>query len=332
MFPFSRLRRTRKFPWLRDLVAETNLLTSDLVLPIFIKEGIGLREEIKTMPGVYVLSIDEMEKEAKKAQEVGIQAIALFPQIEEELKSQDGEEAYNQENLICRAIRSIKNANIDIGIICDVALDPYTSHGHDGILEDDVIDNDATIEALQHQALALAKAGADILAPSDMMDGRIGAIRSTLEEFEFYDIPIISYSAKYASSLYSPFRDALGSTSSLGKSDKKTYQMDYRNAREAIREVELDIAEGADIILIKPALVYQDVIKEVSQKFNIPIFAYHVSGEYAMLKFAALAGAIDYDSALIETLTSLKRCGAKAIFTYAAIDAAKILTKNKHLK
>jgi porphobilinogen synthase len=327
MYPYSRPRRTRNTQWLRDLVSDTQLTCNDLILPIFIKDGKSIREEIKTMPNVFILSIDELEKEAAKAAKAGIKAIAIFPNIDNSLKTDDGSEAFNQDNLICKAIRHLKNTKIEIGIICDVALDPYTTHGHDGILTDGKVDNDKTIEALQNQALVLAKAGADILAPSDMMDGRIGAIRETLEEYEFSDIPIISYAAKYSSSLYSPFREGVGSVLNLGKSDKKTYQMDFRNSKESLREVELDISEGADIILIKPSTIYQDIIKQISDQFPIPVFAYHVSGEYAMLKFASEANAIDYESALIETLTSLKRSGAKAIFTYAALDAANILNR-----
>lgn len=332
MYPYSRLRRTRKQPWLRELVAENTLSVNDLILPIFIVEGHGIKEEIKTMPGVFRLSIDEATKVALDAEKAGIKAIALFPSIEESLKTEDGSEAYNLDNLICKCIRNIKNAAINIGIICDVALDPYTTHGHDGIITDSYVDNDKTIEALTLQSLVLAKAGADVLAPSDMMDGRIGVIREILEENHFGDVPIIAYAAKYSSSLYGPFRDAVGSKSLLGKNidgmgDKKTYQMDIRNSREALREVELDIDEGADIVLIKPGLLYLDIIKEISSTYDVPVFAYHVSGEYAMLKFASINGALDYEKALIETLISFKRAGAKSIFTYAALDAAKILNK-----
>lgn len=330
MFPYTRLRRIRKHNWLRDLVAEVQLKSSDLILPIFIQEGHNVKKPIKSLPGVFIYSIDEMEKLAKTAEEAGIGAIALFPKIELELKTYDGAEAYNQENLICRAIRHLKNAGLTIGIICDIALDPYTDHGHDGILDDGVIENDKTIEALQNQALVLAKAGADILAPSDMMDGRIGAIRDVLEDYDFGDIPIISYSAKYASSLYCPFRDAIGSIAGNGPVDKKTYQMDYRNCKEAIREVELDVAEGADIVLVKPGTLYLDIIKEIKNQFSVPVFSYHVSGEYAMLKFAAMSHAIDYESALMEILYAFKRAGSSAIFTYAALDAALLIESGSY--
>jgi porphobilinogen synthase len=325
MYPYSRLRRTRKHLWLRELVAENNLSVNDLVMPIFIVEGHGIREHIETMPGIFRLSIDEAVKLTLEAEQEGIKAIILFPFINEELKNEQGDEGFNPDNLVCRCIKNIKKAGINIGIICDVALDPYTSHGHDGIVINNDVDNDKTIEALILQSLVLVKSGADILAPSDMMDGRIGAIRKALEENQFSDVPIIAYAAKYSSSFYGPFRDALGSKTSLGASDKSSYQMDIRNSREALREVELDIQEGADIILIKPGLLYLDVIKEVSSSYAIPVFAYHVSGEYSMLKFGSMNCGIDYTKALIETLMSFKRAGAKCIITYAALDAAKIL-------
>lgn len=325
MFPKIRLRRNRKTFWLRDMVNESFLTVNDLVLPIFVVEGENIKEEISTMPGVYRLSMDNVLKEAKLAKDLGIRAISIFPVISPDLKTEFADEAYNLENLVSRTIRYIKNSNIDIGIICDVALDPYTNHGHDGILDDDeVVDNDETLEALKNQSLTLVKAGADILAPSDMMDGRVLAIREHLDEYGYYNIPILSYAAKYASSFYSPFRNALGSDSVL-KGNKSTYQMDIRNLKEALREVEQDISEGADMVMIKPGIACLDVIYAVNETYNIPIFAYQVSGEYSMLKFAALNGAIDYDKALIESLTCLKRAGARAIFTYGAIDAAKIL-------
>ena len=324
MFPYVRLRRTRSSPWLRELLAENSISASDLILPIFITEGNNIREPIKSMPDVFRLSIDEAEKTIKEAASLGINAVALFPCVSDDLKSSNGDEAYNLDNLICRCIRHIKNANIDIGIICDVALDPYTTHGHDGVLKGKIVDNDKTLESLQNQALVLAKAGADIIAPSDMMDGRIQAIREILEENDFGHIPIIAYAAKYASNFYGPFRDAVGSKNCL-KSDKKTYQMDYRNSKEALREIELDVLEGADMVMIKPGMPYLDVIKEASQNFLLPVLAYQVSGEYAMLKFAAQNGALDFDKTLMESLLCFKRAGAKAIFTYGAIEAARIL-------
>ncbi len=327
MYPYVRLRRTRSHPWLRELLAENNVSTSDLILPIFITEGRNVKEKIPTIPGVFRLSIDQAEITIKEAAKLGIKAVALFPHVDKELKSEDGDEAYNLDNLICRCIRHIKNARIDIGIICDVALDPYTTHGHDGLLSGDVVDNDKTIEALQNQALVLVKAGADILAPSDMMDGRIGAIRETLEENEFGHIAIIAYAAKYASHFYGPYRDAIGSKSALGKTDKKTYQLDPRNAKEAAREIELDVHEGADIIMIKPGMPYLDIIKYAADNLDLPVFAYHVTGEYAMLKFAAENGVLNFEDALMESLICFKRAGAKAIFTYGAIEAAQIIQK-----
>jgi len=329
MYPYIRLRRTRSHPWLRELLAENNISASDLILPVFLTEGRNIKEKISTLPGVYRLSIDQVEIVAKEAENLGIKAIALFPCISEELKSENGDEAYNLDNLICRCIRHIKNARINIGIICDVALDPYTTHGHDGVLSNiEIVDNDLTLEALQNQSLVLAKAGADILAPSDMMDGRIGAIRKTLENNDFGHIPIIAYAAKYASHFYGPYRDAVGSTGSLGKSDKKTYQLDPRNSKEATREIKLDINEGADIILIKPGMPYLDIIKHAADNFNLPVFAYQVSGEYSMIKFAAQNGACNFEDTLMETLICFKRAGAKCIFTYGAIEIAKILNSN----
>lgn len=327
MFPLIRTRRNRSKSFIRDLVAECSLTAKDLILPIFVTSGINIKEEISTMPGIFRLSIDNVELLAKEAQEYGIKAIALFPVIESELKTEYAEESYNLDSLVCKCVRHLKNSGISIGIICDVALDPYTSHGHDGILNDkkDDVDNDETIKILQKQALVLSKSGADILAPSDMMDGRIEAIRQYLEDNGYGYIPIISYAAKYASSFYSPFRDAIGSKKSLGNFDKKTYQMDFRNSKEAMREIDLDINEGADIIMIKPALPYLDIISKSSANYHVPIFAYQVSGEYAMIKYASLNNALDFNQAMIEALTAMKRAGASAIFTYAAIEIAKLL-------
>lgn len=326
MYPIVRLRRNRKAAWLRDLVAENSLSASDLVLAVFVVEGENQRQEIKSMPGIYRLSIDQVILTAKEAYESGIKAIALFPSIDQDLKNDNADEAYNLDNLICRTIRTIKHANVDIGIICDVALDPYTSHGHDGILYNGEVDNDKTVKALCDQALVLAKAGADIVAPSDMMDGRILAIRKTLDSEGFINVNILSYAAKYASSFYSPFRDALNNNKK-NYLNKATYQMDIRNSREAMLEIEHDIAEGADMIMIKPGLMFLDIIREASNNFNTNIFAYQVSGEYAMLKFAAQAGALDWQAALIESLMCFKRAGASVIITYAALEAAKILNQ-----
>lgn len=325
MYPIVRLRRNRKHEWLRDLVSEHHLLPHHLILPLFVIEGHNVREEVKTMPSVFRLSIDNLVKEAAKAENLGIKAIALFPVIDSSLKSDNADEAYNLDNLICRAIRAIKNANIKIGIICDVALDPYTTHGHDGIVKDEDVDNEETIEALCNQALVLAKAGADIIAPSDMMDGRIGAIRDFLDEENFSDIPILAYAAKYASNFYGPFRDAVGSKKNLGGFSKNTYQMDYRNIGEAMREIELDIDEGADMIMVKPGMPYLDVISAANQNFSLPIFAYQVSGEYSMIKAAAESGCFDFENAMIESLIAFRRAGARAIFTYAALEIAERL-------
>lgn len=324
MYPIVRLRRNRSTEWQRSLIAETKLSPENLILPIFIIEGTNQKQEIKSLPGIYRLSIDLLVTTAKEAEAMGIKAIALFPVVDSELKSEHADEAYNLDNLICRAVRTLKHAGINIGIICDVALDPYTLHGHDGIVIDGDVDNDETIEALSNQALTLAKAGVDIVAPSDMMDGRILHIRDNLDNEGFTSTGILSYSAKYCSSFYGPFRDAVGSNKKTYLS-KATYQMDIRNVKEAMREIEQDIEEGADMILVKPGMPYLDVVKEASMSFNIPIFAYQVSGEYAMMKFAAENGALDWNKALIESLTCIKRAGASAIFTYAAMEVAGLI-------
>lgn len=324
MYPIVRLRRNRRTSWLRDLTAESDLRSSDLVWPIFVVEGEGQRQEIKTMPGVFRLSIDQVVKEAKEAEQRGIKTIALFPSVDPELKSDNADEAYNLDNLICRTIRTLKNKGLEIGISCDVALDPYTISGHDGILVDGDVDNDKTVEALSDQALVLAKAGADIIAPSDMMDGRIMAIREILDDNDFINVNILAYAAKYNSAFYGPFREAV-------KSNRKeylckaTYQMDPRNIKEAMREIEQDLAEGADMVMVKPGMPYLDVIREASQRFDAHIFAYQVSGEYAMLKIASDAGAFVWDKVILESLLSFKRAGASGIFTYAALEVAEML-------
>lgn len=324
MYPLIRLRRNRRTKWLRDLVAETHLLPSHLILPVFVVEGENQKQEISSMPGVHRQSIDQVIMTAKKAEILGIKAIALFPSIDNELKTDDAAEAYNLDNLVCRTIRALRNEGINIGIICDVALDPYTSHGHDGIVIDGEVANDETVKALCNQAIVLAKAGADIVAPSDMMDGRIVAIREELDNDGFSHVNILAYAAKYASSFYAPFRTALNNGLKQGL-DKASYQMDVRNVKEAVREIELDLNEGADFVMIKPAMPCLDVIKEASNSFNSSIFAFQVSGEYSMLKFAALAGALDWQLSLLESLTSIKRAGATGIFTYAALEAAELL-------
>ena len=297
-FPRVRLRRNRKSAWIRDLTAQNTFLPSDLILPLFVIEGKNKEEKISHLPDVSRLSIDLIVKKAKEAQKLGITALMLFPALDQKLKSSNGKEAINSKNLMCRAIYEIKNAVPEIGVITDVALDPYTTHGHDGIVDENgYVENDATIEILCQQALVQAQAGCDIIAPSDMMDGRIGIIRDALDDQGFGDVAMMSYAVKYASSFYGPFRHAVGSVNNLKKSDKKTYQMDFRNSQEALREVALDVAEGADMIIVKPGMPYLDVVSQVSQNFKLPVIAYQVSGEYAMLKFAAEKGAFDFDAA-----------------------------------
>lgn len=305
---------------------ENRLSVDDLVWPLFVREGKGLREPVETMPGVERLSIDVLVKEAKEAAELGIKAVALFPVVPPEKKSEGAEEAWNNRNLIAQAVAEIKKAVPEIGVICDVALDPYTSHGHDGLLRLNIVDNDLTLGALCKQAVSLAKAGCDIVAPSDMMDGRVAAIRAALDKEGFQQVAILAYAAKYASSFYGPFRDAVGSSGNLKGAGKETYQMDPANAREAIREVALDVAEGADMVMVKPGMPFLDIIREVAENFPLPVFAYQVSGEYAMLRHAANHGALDYQKAMMESLLAFKRAGASAIFTYAAKDVAGWLT------
>lgn len=322
-FPQTRLRRNRQSQWIRDLTAQTTLSPSDLILPLFVIEGKNREEKIAQLPGVSRLSIDLIVRSAKEAAKLGIPALMLFPVIDQKLKTANGKEALNGKNLICRAIAAIKNAVPEIGVIADVALDPYTTHGHDGILENGKIANDATIEILCGQALVQAAAGCDIIAPSDMMDGRIGVIRDALDDQAFTDVGLMSYAAKYASNFYGPFRHAVGSVSNLKSSDKKTYQMDFRNSYEAMREIALDVSEGADMIIIKPGMPYLDVVKEASQNFKLPIISYQVSGEYAMLKLAAEKKFLDFDAAFFESLIAFKRAGASAVITYGAIEAAR---------
>jgi len=325
-FPRVRLRRNRKSAWIRDLTAQNTFLPSDLILPLFVIEGKNKEEKIPHLPDVSRLSIDLIVKKTKEARKLGIPALMLFPALDQKLKSSNGKEAINSKNLMCRAIYEIKNAVPEIGVITDVALDPYTTHGHDGIVDENgYVENDATIEILCQQALIQAQAGCDIIAPSDMMDGRIGIIRDALDDQGFSDVALMSYAVKYASSFYGPFRHAVGSVNNLKKSDKKTYQMDFRNSQEALREVALDVAEGADMIIVKPGMPYLDVVSQVSQNFKLPVIAYQVSGEYAMLKFAAEKGAFDFDAAFYESLTSFKRAGASAVISYGAVEVAKKL-------
>ncbi len=324
-YPKTRMRRNRRTEWIRRLVSENQVTVNDLIWPVFVTEGKNLTEAIASMPGVSRYSADVLVKEIETAAKLGIPAVALFPVTPSGKKTADGKEAYNPANLICRTVRLLKDAVPEIGIICDVALDPYTSHGHDGLMgADGSILNDETIDVLIRQSLSLADAGADIVAPSDMMDGRIGAIRAALDSRGRTDVAILAYAAKYASAFYGPFRDAVGSGSFL-KGDKKTYQMNPANSDEALREVALDIAEGADMVMVKPGLPYLDIIRRVKDTFAVPTFAYHVSGEYAMLQAAAKNGWLDYEKALMETLLSFKRAGTDGILTYAARDAARLL-------
>lgn len=326
-FPRTRLRRSRRAPWIRRMVSEHHLTASDLIWPVFVQEGKAKRSPISSLPGVSRLSIDALVKEVKRAASLGIPAIAIFPVTDEKLKDTSGSEAFNANNLVCRTVKAIKALKLDIGIICDVALDPYTSHGQDGVLDKSGdVDNDRTLDALCEQALVQAKAGCDIIAPSDMMDGRIGAIRDALDAAGFSYVAILSYAAKYASCFYGPFRDAVGSGKQLGKKDKKGYQMNPTNGDEALREVALDIAEGADMVMVKPGMPYLDVIARVKDNFNIPVLAYQVSGEYAMIHAAGKNGWLDTNAAMMESLLAFKRAGATAIFTYAALDIAEQLT------
>jgi porphobilinogen synthase len=325
-YPLTRMRRNRIDDWTRRLVCETKISVDDLIWPVFVIEGENKKEEINSMPNVYRYSIDLLIKEAKKAYELGIPALAIFPKVSNDLKTTDAKEAYNQNNLICRAVSAIKKAVPNIGIICDVALDPYNSDGHDGIVKNGYVVNDETITLLCKQAVAQAKAGCDIIAPSDMMDGRIKEIRIALDKAGFEHVRIMAYSAKYASCFYGPFRDAVGSGNLL-KGDKKTYQMDIANSNEALREVALDLQEGADMVMVKPGMPYLDVLCKVKETFKAPTFAYQVSGEYAMLSGAINNGWLDRDKTILESLISFKRAGADGVLTYFAIEAAKLLTK-----
>ncbi len=321
-FPAVRMRRNRRTGWLRRMVAENVLTPSDFIWPCFAIEGTNVREPVVSMPGVERLSIDLLIKSARHARDLGIPCIAIFPVTPDHLKTPDGAEATNPDNLVCRAVSAVKDAVPDLGILCDVALDPFNSDGHDGIVRDGVIVNDETVDILCRQAMVQAAAGCDIIGPSDMMDGRVAAIRQALDAGGYQDVAIMSYAAKYASAFYGPFRDAVGSSGAL-KGDKKTYQMDPANTDEALREVALDLAEGADMVMIKPGLPYLDIIRRVKERFAAPTFAYHVSGEYAMIKAADANGWIDGDRAMYEALIALKRAGADGILTYAAIDLAE---------
>jgi porphobilinogen synthase len=323
-FPATRLRRNRKSPWARALVSENTLTANDLIWPLFVIEGKNQQQAISSMPDVARLSIDLAVERAKEARDLGIPLIALFPYTDPSLRNAKGSEALNADNLICRTVRAVKAAVPDIGVLCDVALDPYTSHGHDGLLENGQIINDATVDVLVQQAIVQADAGCDVIAPSDMMDGRIAAIRAGLEKHGHQNVQIMAYSAKYASGFYGPFREAVGSSTTL-TGDKRTYQMDPANTNEALREVALDIAEGADMVMVKPGMPYLDIVARVKNEFKVPTFAYQVSGEYAMLMAAIERGWLDPKKVIPESLLAFKRAGADGILTYFALDVARSL-------
>ena len=331
-YPQLRMRRLRRHDWTRRLVAENTLSAADLIWPLFVVDGENQRQAIASMPGVERLSIDLAVKAAEEAASLGIPLIALFPNTDPKLKSDDGREAVNPNNLICRAVRAIKQKVPGIGVLCDVALDPYTTHGHDGLVRDGDVHNDSTIEVLVQQALIQAEAGCDVIAPSDMMDGRIGAIRAALEAKGHHNVLIMAYAAKYASAFYGPFRDAVGSqkvtaTPGLKSGDKRSYQMDPANGDEALREVALDLSEGADMVMVKPGMPYLDLVHRVKERFGVPTFAYQVSGEYAMLSAAFEKGWLDRDRAILESLTAFKRAGASGVLTYFALEAARLLKR-----
>jgi porphobilinogen synthase len=325
-FPKTRLRRNRRDAWSRRLVAEARLEAADLIWPVFVLDGQNRHEQVGSMPGVERLSVDRLLPLLEEAVDLGIPAVALFPVTPSDLKSADGAEALNPDNLMCRAVRSIKAAVPDLGVICDVALDPYTTHGQDGLIDDDgYVLNDETLAVLAQQALVQAEAGCDVIAPSDMMDGRIGVIRKTLDEAGLHHTRIMSYAAKYASAFYGPFREAVGSSGALGKRGKETYQLDPANTDEALREVAMDLAEGADMVMVKPGMPYLDVVRRVKDAFGVPTFAYQVSGEYAMIKAAALNGWLDGERTMIEALLGFRRAGCDGILTYAALEVARSL-------
>ena len=324
-YPALRLRRTRAAAWSRRLHAENVLTPADLIWPLFVTEGHDVEEPIAALPGVSRWSVDRIVARAKEAAALGIPCLALFPNTQSGRRSDDGAEALNPDNLMCQALRAIKDAVPDIGLLTDVALDPYTTHGHDGLVDArGYVTNDSTVDALVQQALNQARNGSDVIAPSDMMDGRVGLIRTALEREGFVNVQIMAYAAKYASAFYGPFRDAVGSRGLL-KGDKTTYQMDPANAEEALREVGLDLAEGADSVMVKPGLPYLDIVAKVKQAFAVPVFAYQVSGEYAMIEAAVAAGAADRDRVVLETLLAFKRAGCSGVLTYHAAHAARLL-------
>jgi porphobilinogen synthase len=323
-YPRTRMRRNRQDDWNRRLVAENTLSANDLIWPLFVHDQ-NKTVAVPSMPDVYRLSVDGVVDAARQAAELGIPVVAVFPAIDPDLKNAEGDEATNPNNIVCQAVRAISDAVPQVGVMCDVALDPFTSHGHDGLIRDDYVVNDETVAVLCQQALIQAQAGCQIISPSDMMDGRIGAIRDCLDLNGFDDVRIMAYSAKYASAFYGPFRDAVGSGTYLGKADKKTYQMDPANSDEAMREIALDIAEGADMVMVKPGMPYLDIVRRVKEEFGVPTFAYQVSGEYAMLTGAAERGWMDGERVMMESLMSFKRAGANGILTYFAAKAATLL-------
>jgi len=323
-YPTTRLRRNRRDAWSRKLVAESTLSAGDLIWPVFVHDEDG-REAVDMMPGTYRLGISALVDAAGEAAALGIPTIAIFPEIALALKDPEGREALNPDNLVCRAVSAVKDAVPELGVLCDVALDPFTSHGHDGVIRDGYVANDETVELLQRQAVIQAEAGCDIIAPSDMMDGRVGAVRRALDQVGFDRVRIMSYAAKYASCFFAPFRDAIGSATALGAADKRTYQMDPANGDEALREIALDLQEGADMVMVKPGLPYLDVVRRVKDAFRVPTFAYQVSGEYSMIQAAAERGWLDGERAMMESLLCFKRAGADGILTYFAVEAAKRL-------
>ena len=328
-YPRVRMRRNRMHEFSRRLVSENNLTVDDLIYPIFITYGLNKKEKINSMPGIYRFSLDRLETEIKYISSLNIPAIAFFPQTENKLKTSNGREAVNKNNLVCEAIRISKKVNPELGIICDVALDPYTDHGHDGVIIDNHIDNDKTLEILCQQSLIQAEAGCNIIAPSDMMDGRVGLIRDTLDKNGFINVQIMSYAVKYASAFYGPFRDAVGSSINLSNKSKNSYQMDPKNSDEALREIELDLNEGADMVIVKPGMPYLDIIHKVRQKFKVPTYAYQVSGEYSMIKGAIDKGWFDEEKIIFESLIAFKRAGCSGIITYFAPYIAETINNRK---
>ena len=326
-FPSVRMRRNRRFNWLRRIVEENHLTINDLILPIFVKDGMNIKEPINSMPNVHKYSLDRVTEHINEAYSLGVPAIVIFPEINPKLKTKEAHEAINPDNLICKSIRHIASNFPDLGIICDVALDPFNSDGHDGLLLDNYVVNDSTVEILCQQALVQAEAGCNIIAPSDMMDGRVAEIRKALDSKGYIDVGIMSYTAKFASAFYGPFRDAIG-TSQILKGDKRTYQINPANINETMRQVAQNVAEGSDILMVKPGLPYLDVLSKIKEEFRMPTIAYQVSGEYAMLKGAIQNGWLDNDKAIMESLIAFKRAGADGILTYLAIEACNILNKN----